>query len=45
MAEKKPSLLVDHVNAMKQAAQRHPQAVCLAAQIMGAVGKLSKVNT
>ncbi|RZC42728.1 melted [Asbolus verrucosus] len=42
MAEKKPALLVDHVNAMKQSAQRHPQTVCLAAQIIGAVGKLSK---
>lgn len=44
MAEKKPALLVDHVNAMKQSAQRHPQTVCLAAQIIGAVGKLSKVS-
>lgn len=44
MAEKKPALLVDHVSAMKQSAQRHPQTVCLAAQIIGAVGKLSKVR-
>ncbi|KAJ8985018.1 hypothetical protein NQ317_016929 [Molorchus minor] len=42
MAEKMPSLLADHVNAMKQAAQKHPQTVCLAAQIISAVGKLSK---
>ncbi|KAH1009107.1 hypothetical protein HUJ04_001522 [Dendroctonus ponderosae] len=42
MAEKQPLLLADHVSAMKQAAQRHPQTVCLAAQIIGAVGKLSK---
>lgn len=42
MAEKQPALLADHVNAVKQAAQRHPQTVCLAAQIIGAVGKLSK---
>ncbi|XP_044268267.1 protein melted isoform X3 [Tribolium madens] len=42
MAEKKPALLVDHINAMKQSAERHPQTVCLAAQIIGAVGKLSK---
>ncbi|KAJ8944884.1 hypothetical protein NQ318_020940 [Aromia moschata] len=40
MAEKMPALLADHVNAMKQSAQRHPQTVCLAAQIIGAVGKL-----
>ncbi|XP_066247641.1 protein melted [Euwallacea similis] len=42
MAEKQPLLLADHVSAMKQAAQRHPQTVCLAAQVIGAVGKLSK---
>ncbi|KAJ8967516.1 hypothetical protein NQ314_002831 [Rhamnusium bicolor] len=42
MAEKMPTLLADHVSAMKQAAQRHPQTVCLAAQIISAVGKLSK---
>lgn len=42
MAEKQPLLLADHVVAMKQAAQRHPQTVCLAAQVIGAVGKLSK---
>ncbi|CAH1976039.1 unnamed protein product [Acanthoscelides obtectus] len=42
MAEKMPNLLADHVNAMKQSAQRHPQTVCLAAQIISAVGKLSK---
>lgn len=44
MAEKQPLLLADHVTAMKQAAQRYPQTVCLAAQIIGAVGKLSKVR-
>lgn len=44
MAEKQPLLLADHVIAMKQAAQRHPQTVCLAAQVIGAVGKLSKVG-
>lgn len=43
MAEKKPTLLADHVSAMKGAAQRHPHTVCLAAQVIGAVGKLSKV--
>ncbi|KAI4461099.1 veph-a/melted [Holotrichia oblita] len=44
MAEKKPSLLADHVPAMKQSAQRHPQTVCLAAQVIGAVGKMSKAR-
>lgn len=43
MAEKKPALLADHVAAMKQAAQRYPQTICLAAQVIGAVGKLNKV--
>lgn len=43
MAEKKPALLADHVTAMKQAAQRYPQTICLAAQVIGAVGKLNKV--
>ncbi|CAH1154096.1 unnamed protein product [Phaedon cochleariae] len=42
MALKIPALLTDHVNVMKQVAQSHPQTVCLAAQIIGAVGKLSK---
>lgn len=45
MAEKQPALLADHINAMKQSAQRHPQTICLAAQIIGAVGKLSKVKS
>lgn len=44
MAERKPALLADHVAAIKQAAQRFPQAVCLAAQVIGAVGKLSQVS-
>ena len=44
MAEKKPALLADHVGAMKQSAQRHPHTVCLAAQVIGAIGKLSKVK-
>ncbi|XP_050304689.1 protein melted [Anthonomus grandis grandis] len=42
MAEKQPVLLADHVTAIKQVAQRHPQTMCLAAQIIGAIGKLSK---
>lgn len=43
MAEKQPSLLADHVSAIKQTAQKHPHTVCLAAQVIGAVGKLSQV--
>lgn len=43
LAEKRPTLLVDHVAAMKLAAHKHPHTVCLAAQVIAAVGKLSKV--
>ncbi|KAK5645394.1 hypothetical protein RI129_006694 [Pyrocoelia pectoralis] len=42
MAEKKPALLADHVNPLKLTAQRYPHTVCLAAQVISAVGKLSK---
>ncbi|XP_044754125.1 protein melted isoform X2 [Coccinella septempunctata] len=42
MAQKKPALLADHVSVMKLAAQKHPQIICLTAQVMSAVGKLSK---
>ncbi|KAF5306196.1 hypothetical protein FQR65_LT07473 [Abscondita terminalis] len=42
MAEKKPVLLADHVNSLKLAAHRYPHTVCLAAQVISAVGKLSK---
>lgn len=45
LAEQRATLLVDHVAAMKLAAHRHPHTVCLAAQVIAAVGKLSKVNT
>lgn len=44
MAEKKPAMLADHVTMIKQTAQRHPQTVCLAAQVIGAVGKLSQAR-
>lgn len=43
LAEKRPTLLVDHVPAMKLCAHKHPHTVCLAAQVIAAVGKLSKV--
>ncbi|XP_018334236.1 protein melted isoform X2 [Agrilus planipennis] len=42
MAKKKPTLLADHVNSLKLTAQRFPHIVCLAAQVISAVGKLSK---
>ncbi|KAF5292632.1 hypothetical protein FQA39_LY13965 [Lamprigera yunnana] len=42
MAEKKPAVLADHVNSLKLVAQRYPHTVCLAAQVISAVGKLSK---
>lgn len=44
MAEKKPTLLADHISSVKAAAQRFPHTVCVAAQVIGAVGKLSKVH-
>lgn len=42
MAQKKPALLADHVGPLKLTAQRYPHTVCLAAQVISAVGKLSK---
>uniref|UniRef100_A0A6P7GSE6 Protein melted-like n=1 Tax=Diabrotica virgifera virgifera TaxID=50390 RepID=A0A6P7GSE6_DIAVI len=44
MAERMPGLLVDHINAVKHSAQKYPQTVCSAAQIISSVGKLSKVD-
>ncbi|XP_031349483.1 protein melted-like isoform X2 [Photinus pyralis] len=42
MAQKNPALLADHVGPLKLTAQRYPHTVCLAAQVISAVGKLSK---
>ncbi|KAK9501661.1 hypothetical protein O3M35_012345 [Rhynocoris fuscipes] len=42
LAEKRPHLLVDYVGRVKQAAETHPSTLCLAAQVITAVGKLSK---
>lgn len=44
LAERRPSLLADHVAGVRAAAAKNPGAVCLAARIIAAVGKLSKVN-
>jgi len=42
MAGKRPQLLVDHLSKIKQAAECHPNTLCLAAQVISSVGKLSK---
>lgn len=44
MAGKRPQLLLDHVPKIKQAAESHPNTLCLAAQVISSVGKLSKVG-
>ncbi|CAH1397437.1 unnamed protein product [Nezara viridula] len=42
LAEKSPHLLADCVGRVKQAAETHPSTLCLAAQVIAAVGKLNK---
>lgn len=42
LAERKPSVLAEHVSIIKKTAQKHPHTVCPAAQVIAAVGKLSK---
>lgn len=42
MANKRPQSLTDYVPKIKQAAECHPNTLCLAAQIISSVGKLSK---
>ncbi|XP_073971191.1 ventricular zone expressed PH domain-containing protein melted isoform X2 [Rhodnius prolixus] len=42
LAEKRPHLLTDYVGRVKQAAETYPSTLCLAAQVITAVGKLSK---
>lgn len=42
LAERRPALLADHVAGVRAAAAKNPAAVCLAARIIAAVGKLSK---
>lgn len=44
LAEKRPHLLTDYVGRVKQAAETYPSTLCLAAQVITAVGKLSKVS-
>lgn len=43
MAEKCPQMLIDSVPKIKNAVDCHPNTLCLAAQVLAAVGKLSKV--
>ncbi|XP_054287445.1 protein melted-like isoform X1 [Macrosteles quadrilineatus] len=42
LANKRAQMLVDYVPKVKQAAECHTNALCLAAQVISAVGKLSK---
>ncbi|XP_046678270.1 protein melted [Homalodisca vitripennis] len=42
LANKRAQPLVDYVPKIKQAADCHPNTLCLAAQVISAVGKLSK---
>ncbi|XP_049810598.1 protein melted isoform X1 [Schistocerca nitens] len=42
MAGKRPQLLLDHVPKIKQTAESYPNTLCLAAQVISSVGKLSK---
>ncbi|PSN29327.1 Protein melted [Blattella germanica] len=42
MAGKRPQLLVDHMSKIKEAAECHPNTLCLAAQVISSVGKLNK---
>ncbi|KAK7869254.1 hypothetical protein R5R35_000874 [Gryllus longicercus] len=42
MANKRPQSLTDYVPKIKEAAECHPNTLCLAAQIISSVGKLSK---
>lgn len=43
MAEKYPQMLIDSIPKIKKAVDYHPNTLCLAAQVLAAVGKLSKV--
>ncbi|KAG8222424.1 hypothetical protein J437_LFUL008421 [Ladona fulva] len=42
LASSRPHILVDHLNQIKGAADSHPNTLCLAAQVVSSVGKISK---
>lgn len=44
LAEKCPQLLIDSIPKIKNAANSQPNIVCLAMQVLAAIGKLSKVS-
>lgn len=44
LAEKCPQMLIDSIPKIKNAASCYPNTLCLAAQVLAAVGKLSKVR-
>ncbi|XP_071445724.1 protein melted [Hetaerina americana] len=42
LASSRPHILVDHLAQIKGAADSHPNTLCLAAQVVSSVGKISK---
>jgi hypothetical protein len=45
LAKNQPQLLSDYVLKIKKAAECNPNALCIAAQVLSAVGKINKVCT
>lgn len=43
LAKNQPQLLSDYVLKIKKAAECNPNALCIAAQVLSAVGKINKV--
>lgn len=43
LAKNQPQLLSDYVMKIKKAAECNPNALCIAAQVLSAVGKINKV--
>lgn len=43
LAKNQPQLLSDYVIKIKKAAECNPNALCIAAQVLSAVGKINKV--
>ncbi|XP_050539223.1 protein melted isoform X2 [Daktulosphaira vitifoliae] len=44
LAKKQPQLLSDYVLKIKKAAECNPNALCIAAQVLSAVGKINKIK-
>lgn len=43
LAKNQPQLLSDYVMKIKKAAECNPNALCIGAQVLSAVGKINKV--